>query len=431
MKKQSNKNSFAKYKEALHFVDNISTYSTHKKIRVAKNSPDFFLARRKYYLKLVGSPEKYFKYIHITGTAGKGSVSNMVHNVLVCAGKKSGLFTSPYVTSAIEKIKVGELYISQDEFVTIVDGLKPMVIKASKSKFGAPSHFELFLIIALIYFKNKKCEYVVLEVGIGGKFDVTNIMPRSTSAVTNVDYDHTKILGKTLREIAEDKAGVIKEKGLFFTTEQRPALKKIFQRVCDEKKATPYFIEKQKTYLDYNRILVEKIAQSLGIEDMYIKEGIAKSKMPCRFEIVSTSPLVVLDGAHNRAKIKSTIANLKNFKFDKLTILITATKSLDEKKAVLEYLVPLADNIILTSLKSSERKSSHPNQFLPHIQSQMKKGAEVRVVMDHNEALDQALSLSKKNDCVLVTGSFFLAGEIRKNWYSEEWILENRKSYKD
>jgi len=158
----------------------------------------------------------------------------MIHEVLLVSGKKVGSFTSPFVVTSIEKVKVGELYISPEEFADIVEYLKPFIDEAYISgPYGRPSYFEIFFAIALVYFKQQKCEWVVLEVGLGGRYDATNIIERPiVTAITNIDYDHTEILGKTLKKIAFDKAGIIKTGAEFFTTEQNKSVLAVFSEIC-------------------------------------------------------------------------------------------------------------------------------------------------------------------------------------------------------
>ena len=155
------------------------------------HDPSIYIKRMRWFLDLLGNPEKDFKYIHITGTAGKGSVSTMLQDRMVRSGKRTGLFTSPFVTTSIEKIQVDELYIDPVEFADIVDGMKPMIDRAfAECPYGGPSYFERFLAIALVYFRKQKCEWVVLEVGCGGRHDATNVIPAPVvSAITNIDYD--------------------------------------------------------------------------------------------------------------------------------------------------------------------------------------------------------------------------------------------------
>lgn len=418
------------YKSAVVYVESFSNISLRKNFGTGAKDPSFFLERMKYFLDLIGNPEKGFKYIHITGTAGKGTVSTMVQEILHASGKKAGLFTSPYVTTTIEKIRVGDLYISPGDLVSIVGQLKPFIKKAEKEgKYGGPSAFEIFLAIAFIYFKKKKCEWVVLEVGLGGRYDATNVItsPKVT-AITNIDYDHTEILGKRLKQIGYDKAGIIKKGSMFFTAEQRPALLNLFKKICKEKGAVFNHIEKQKSHKEYNRLLATRMAESIGISEAAIEKGIKNTRLPCRFEIMQKNPLIILDGAHNRAKIRSTVRSLQDLKYDKLIVILSISNTKKDNLAIIEPVVSIADQIILTSTATEERRSVHPSVLLPHVNKYKKNKTKIEIIMNPKEAMTLARKNAKKEDCVLVTGSFFLAGDLRTLWFSEEWVMRNRRS---
>lgn len=425
------KNIYKNYSEAVEYIESFSNTSMRKNFGKGKRDFDFFLKRTRFFLDLLGSPDKEFEFIHVTGTAGKGSVSTMLEEVLTADGKKVGLHTSPHVTTSTEKIKANGKFISPEDFVRLVSKLKPFVEKAAMGPYGAPSAFELFFVLSLLYFKQQTCEWVVLEVGLGGRYDATNVIknPKAT-VITTIDYDHTEILGKTLKEIAYDKAGIIKRKSDFFTAEQRPSLKNLFKAICREKKSTYHEVLKQKNYHAYNTELVRLVARTLGIREAGIEKGIEHTKLPCRFEIVEENPLVVLDGAHNRAKIRSTLWNASQFTFNKLIVVAAIAETNKDHEPVLKLLAQKADHIIFTQMKENERRTVHPDKLVKDTTQFKTKKLSLHSIASPKEALKFALQLANKNDMVLVTGSFFLAGELRKKWYPEEWVLKNRKSFK-
>ena len=350
--------------------------------------------------------------------------------MLVADGKNAGLFTSPYVTTFTEKIKVGNKYMSAKEYVAIVDYLRPFITKATAGKYGHPSAFELCLAIALLYYQQQKCDWVVLEVGLGGRYDATNVItaPKVT-AITNIDYDHTEILGKTLKKIANDKGGIIKKGSAFFTSEQRPALISIFKKICKEQGASFEKIPKQKDYKEYNLLLATHIAKSVGISAAAIEQGIKNVRLPCRFEIVATNPTIILDGAHNRAKIRTTISNLKKLSYKKLFVITGLSDTNNDRLAIIKPLLYVADVFIATTTNTSDRPSMHPNAFKAHVSKHVGKKTKFMSFENPYEALKTAQKLAKEGDCILVTGSFFLAGELRKIWYPEEWVVEHQTSF--
>ena len=418
------------FRKALAFVEGFSNISFRKNYGREKKNPELFIRRTSQFLNLIGNPDKSFKFVHVTGTAGKGTVSTMIHNALVLEGKRVGLFTSPYTTTAIEKIKVNNLYISPQEFTQILNHLKPFIAKAQRNPVGGPSAFELFLAIALLYFKKMKCEWVVLEAGLGGRYDATNVIksPRVT-AITNIDFDHTEILGKTLKEIALDKGGIIKKNSVFLTTETRPALLAIFKSLCRSKGARFLEVSKQGNYHDKNLALARKAAQIIGVSEKNIEQCLERTVLPCRFEKVSQSPTIILDGAHNRVKMRSVVTNLAKLKYQKLFIILAVANTNKDSKAAIKPLVPLADEVVLTSFSRGDQYSIHPKVILSEVNRFKRKGVAVKIIENPDQALDYLLAKSNPKDCVLVTGSFFLAGQMRKRWYPEDLVLRHRKSF--
>lgn len=424
------KNDFNRFHKAVAYIDSLANLPLFAEyMRPGKQPhPEIYLKRMRYFLKLLGNPERSFKFVHITGTAGKGTVATMIHNSLVASGRKVGLFTSPFVVSPIEKIQVGNFYIDPDEFADLIEAIKPAIDTAYRSgKFGRPSHFEIYFAVALLYFKQKNCHWVVLEVGCGGRYDATNIIKAPVaSAVTCIDYDHTEILGKTLNAIARDKAGVIKRGSQFFTTEKRSVLLKIFECVCGEKGSS--FNRVMPKAGDSNQALAEAVARAIGVSDNSIRKGIAKTRLPARFEVVSRRPLIIIDGAHNRAKVSHTAGNLRKLQFKKLFLLMALADNKDSHD-IFRQIVPMADEIYFTRFATKDRKPAPPARLTIEARRYLKTGAFTRLFLDSADALALAWRRADKDDCILVTGSFFLAGELRKRWFPEENILKRRRSF--
>ena len=430
---------FTRYFNAVRFLEGLSNVRGKDYMNDRKN-PGVYLKRMRYFLDLLGKPERGMQFVHITGTAGKGSVSNMVHAMLGASGRraglprrnsqvKAGLFTSPFSTTSIEKIKVGGTYISPDAFADIVENMKPAIDEAyAKGPYGGPSYFEIFLAMALVYFKRERCTWAVLEVGCGGRYDATNVIrnPRVT-AITNIDYDHTHILGKTLKKIAWDKAGIVKPGARFFTTETRPHLLEIFKRICAEKSVRGEFLGvRGLSAQEKNAVLARSIGSALGLSDSAIEKGIASARMPCRFELMQKGPAVILDGAHSPVKMRSTAEQASALAYRKL-ILVVAIADNKDTSETLEAIIPLADTIIFTRFEN-ERKCADPKRLAGESAPFRKKSAGIAFRYDPLQALQKAMKEAGKDDLILVTGSFFLAGELRKKWYPEEWVLKHRRS---
>jgi len=425
------KNKFEKYRQSINYLESLFNLPQPDYLST-KSSRTLFLKRFSYFLNILGNPQIGPQYIHIGGTSGKGSTANMIHSILTEAGKRTGLYTSPFPTTTIEKIKFRDLLISPDEFAGLMEKIKPAVDETyQKSPFGRPSYYEICTAIAFLYFKQKKCDYVVLEVGLGGRYDATNIIPAAKITVINlIDFDHTNLLGKTLREIAKEKAGIIKPKTTFFTIDENNGqVLKYLQTICRAKKAEFNLVSPQKKYpinllgdhQQKNAALADAVGAKLGIKPSIINAGLQKTRLSCRMEMIQTNPKVILDGAHNRSKIKTTIETLKNLTYKKLYLIISLTNERDASQ-VFKELFPLADYILATRYQSVMKKCRPPLQLVKNV-----KTNNYKIFLDPKMALKEALRRAGSNDLILVTGSFYLAGEIRKQWRDEEKILKERK----
>ncbi len=421
------------YFEAVKYVESLFNIPLEDK-HSTDDGGKICLDRFNYLLKLLGNPHKNLNYIHVGGTSGKGSVATMIHNILNTAGYKPGLYLSPHPTTSIERIQVGNLLISPSEFAQIVQSLKPILDRYyQKSPYGRPSYFEIMTAIAFIYFKQKKCDYVILEVGLGGRYDATNVIARPKITVINlIDYDHTEILGKNLPDIAKEKAGIIKNKTNFFTTAKNKSLVlKIFEKACKRNNAEFNVIDFKKSdfrlnllgkHQQQNAALAAAVGEKLGVTQRIIRRALRQTKMSCRFEIIQKKPLVVLDGAHNRSKMKTVVENLKNLTYKKLYLIIGLTSERDPND-IFKDITPLAHRVFITRYQATKRRCYPPKKLAEKI----KTGKPAEIFLDSTMALNRALKLAGKNDLILVTGSFYLAGEVRRHWRPEIKILKERK----
>lgn len=415
---------FNKYFEAVRYLDSLVNLPI-KDYLLDKKDRSFYIARLKWFLNSLDNPHQGFKYVHITGTAGKGTTTATVHQILAAAGKKVGSYYSPHPTTPIERIKVNDKYISPDDFAELIEVIKPkMDLAYKKSPYGRPSYFETFLTIAFLYFKKTKCEYVALEAGLGGTYDATNIITKPIiTAITNVDYDHLDILGKTLTKIAADKAGIIKKGSIFLTAEQRPHLLKIFSERCEKLKVP---MVKVKIEGDGNNFLAKAIARQLKISEKIINKKY-EIKSPCRFETIQKKPLVIIDGAHNPIKLAYLAEKIKSVNCKKLNVIMAMSANKDIC-ASLGKIVPLADQLILTRFLTIKRRSAYIED-LYRLSKKINKNLPIKTYLDPWQALRAGLKITKPGDCLLITGSFFLAGELRTHWIPEERILSNRNSF--
>lgn len=447
-----------KFSEAKKFLDSLVNipdpvpfFGTRRSRRSRRSRRKFFILRLRFLLNLLGNPDRDLKFVHITGTSGKTSTTFFVSGILQAAGFRVGTFVSPHTVSITERIHLGDRLIAGNELAEIVQELKPLLaLAAEKSPYGCPSFFEIMLCVAILYFKKQKCDYAVLEAGIGGMFDATNVIKKSAvSIITNVGLDHVDVLGKTKEDIALDKAGIIKGGGKFFTAERDPKICQLFQNVCRNKKV-PF----RKINGDYkiitndlsgvkfeyqgkvfktklvgehqaaNAVLAfEAVKKIVGGDFAAMKKGIASTFVPCRLEEMPGLPKVILDGAHNVDKMKTTAEFIRNFPYKKLHLVIGLAKNKDAE-GVLREIVPLADKVYLTRFLNRRR-----TQFLGRMSQIAGKltDKKITVFIDPEDAINAAKKAAAKDDLILVTGSFFLSGELRGEWFSEKYILEKRK----
>jgi dihydrofolate synthase / folylpolyglutamate synthase len=432
--------------------DPIPFFGKSRQSKKRREKRKFFISRLRFLLKLIGNPDHGLKFIHITGTSGKTSTTFFTAGILQAAGFKVGVFVSPHVTSITERIHLNDKLISAAELTEIIAYLEPFLsICAAKSPYGCPSFFETMLAVAIVYFKKQKCDYAVLEAGIGGMFDATNVIKNNkASVITNVGLDHTDVLGKTREEIARDKAGIIKRGGKFFTAERDPKIYKIFADICHAKKV-PFrringdykIIKNDLSGVNFsyagknfkiglpgdhqvvNAVLAfETVKNIVGDDLQAMKKGIAKIFVPCRLEEVSTCPQIILDGAHNVDKMKTTAEFVRQSKYRKLHLIIGLSKNKDVE-GILREIIPLADKIYLTRFLHRDRKGQYL-QKMNLIATRLNRNKPLFFI-DPHEAMRVARKNAGKNDLILVTGSFFLAGELRGEWFPEEYILEKRK----
>jgi dihydrofolate synthase / folylpolyglutamate synthase len=428
-------NNFSKYYQAVRYVESLSKTPKPEKVK-GKDNRHYMMQRIAAFMEFLGNPQLGQKYIHITGTSGKGSTACMMQSVLVAAGFKTGLFLSPHTTAKIDRMRINYLFISPEEFSKIVDEIKPAVIKMKKSEFGRPTHFEICLAIAFIYFKRHHCDYVVLEVSCGGKYDATNIIPAPVITLINlVDYDHEHVLGRTLEAIARQKAGIIKPGTTCITVSQnKKAVIDVISKKCQLEGAVfkktsinkKFDLEMAGGHQQINANLVATACRYFKIPEIIIKKGLKKAKIPCRFEIIQKNPLVIIDGAHNNSKLESTLKTLANLTYDRLFIIIALS---EKKKAEILYknIAGLADFILVTEHKNKFHKSIAAENIKSEI---IKYNPAKKILIFNNpgKALRQALRQANKKDIILITGSLYLAGELRKYWVPEEKILNRRKS---
>jgi dihydrofolate synthase/folylpolyglutamate synthase len=398
------------------------------------------LERIEYICNKLGNPQNNYPAIHVGGSNGKGSVCQYLNSILVLNGCNVGMYTSPHLQQFSERFIVNDKEISEKEVIDLVENVKPIVEEMKDT----PTFFEVVTAMAFQYFSDKKVEYAIVEVGLGGRFDATNIVKPLVSVITNVTPEHQDRLGKNIEDIAFEKAGIIKTKVAVVTAASGKALEVIKKKMFENNNSGIFvdrdFYEKISGGIDWQEYLVhgvlkdyklrismpgvfqgENLAVAIAtvealqrngvfITDESIVEGVEKTKYSGRMEIIGYEPILLLDGAHNIAGMQSLKVSLeKDFVFNKLILIIgiLSDKNIDE---MLKAIVPIADTIIVT--KSSNDRACDP-VVLKNKVLEIDSKKEVLVKEQLKDAIDFAKSVAKKDDLVVITGSLFTVGDAR------------------
>ncbi len=405
-----------------------------------------YLKRMQFLLDLLGNPEKQIPhYIHVTGTSGKGSVSTYLHNILVADGKKVGLTTSPHPTKLTERWRTNDKNMSEREFIQIVETFKPVLDQYVRtSPYDMVSFFEITTAIALYYFAQKKVEWAVVEVGCGGRYDSTNILPwKDVAIITNIGLDHTEILGDTKEKIAYEKAGIIMKDSAVFIGEKNKRLQSIFTKewrkvsgrsilftpttpptVISRTITGQRFKYNNKTYAiqapgihqTTNAALAIDVAEYLGCSTKAIQTGLQRATQPLRMEVVQHSPTIILDGAHNADKIKSSVETILSMKKKNQRIhLVLGFSENKDTTSMIKKLTSLQPVSVACTRNTSNafRKVMSPI-IMERIVKKILPKTTTNVFLEPQEALHWSKSQAKKQDIILVTGSIFLSGELRR-----------------
>ncbi len=402
------------------------------------------LERMNKLLRKLGNPEKSLQVIHIAGTNGKGSVCRYIYEALRAEGYKTGLFTSPFLEVFHERIELDGKYISDEDLSRCTDVVLEKVKEMTEEGQESPTEFEVVTAIAFVYFQEKNTDFVVLEVGLGGRGDSTNVVQSPlVSVISSISLDHTDRLGHTIPEIASEKAGIIKEKvPVIIGTDREDAIKVIEER-AKTLEAPVYKARNIKYDVIYESlegcqfeteimdkefcieismigkhqienaitalyaIEVMRKNGSLVINDQSIQRGFKKAKQIGRFEIMSKNPYVIIDGAHNpdgTRVLKETV--LKHFKGKR--ILITMGILADKEPTLIDNMLEISKNFVITEPDSPRKmKAAELAEII------WNKGGTCKVFEKPEEAVAYSMSKSKDYDLLLFSGSLYLIGKIR------------------
>jgi dihydrofolate synthase / folylpolyglutamate synthase len=423
------------YDEALKWI--------HQRLRLGMKPG---LKRMEWMMDKLGHPERRVKAVHIAGTNGKGSTLCYLRQILQEAGYSVGTFTSPYVEQFNERISVNGQPISDAELLQLAQTIEPLAEELGKTELGEPTEFEIITAMMFYYFgKVNIQDVVVIETGLGGRFDSTNIIYPLLSIITNIGYDHMHILGETLEAIAFEKAGIIKPGVPVITAVEQPEALQVIKERAAEAKAKAYILDRDFAAADFepietgeqfsvetpfaqyprlattmfgahqvkNAALAVMAADYLRtyysfiIEESHIRSGIEQAQWLGRFERISNEPLMIIDGAHNEEGIQSLIETVKTHYADKAVHILFAALTDKPLNKMIQPLANMAASITFTSFdfpraataKQLEELCSHPNKACTE---------------NWQEWLTEKQEKYTEQDLFLITGSLYYISEVRK-----------------
>ncbi len=426
-------------KKELHlFLDSLINYEIQSTPSYHKKHYNTFFVKE--FLDEFHHPEKDFKVIHIAGTNGKGSLAHLLTHILSSKGYTVGTYTSPHLVTLNERIQLNKDIIDDSSLIHLTNTLIKKLPKISMS----PTFFEALTSMAVLYFKDMKCDYVILETGLGGRLDSTNFTTDKLSIINTIAMDHMNLLGNNIEKIALEKAGIIKQGNTIILGKQQKQIYPLFDRLSQKLQsplyqyAKDYSIHNIRTleegvsfhYSDLNnsdyilgeiKIPLLSIFQALNTAITLKALSVMKIPftfnemnnilkdftLPGRFQLVRKSPFIILDGAHNVHAIRSLKVNLKlRFNNTRFKVLIIAIVQDKDYKTILPIILPYFDQIIISKLNFNIKKDISSDLF----EASKNIHNNVQYASSFQEAFKQIKELQPK-DLVVVTGSYYLVGE--------------------
>jgi len=424
------------YNEAISYLENCHRFGS-------KQGHENF----KKLMALLGEPQKNLKVIHVAGTNGKGSTCAMIYSILIKQGYSIGLFSSPHLERYNERIALNGEDISDFDFIKHIEIVKNKVFELFDGTDEFFSFFEIITAAAFNYFNEKKADFVVLEVGLGGRLDSTNIIKNPlVCVITSINYDHVEYLGNSISEIAREKGGIIKKNSPVVLYSQQKKVYNIIKEICSEKNSELFYTEDyginiinrdlkgtvfsvKNNYFSYENIFVGLCGdyqvlnacnalmtvevlkkQGVFISDKAVLEGLEKAYIRGRMHIIMRKPLFILDGAHNIGGADFLNIFLQRLKTGnkKITIIIGILKDKNYIE-MLDKITQFCDNIIFTEADSKRAVKSE-------ILFKSRAFDDKRVFLEENfqNAVKLALKISDEKDCIVCTGSLYLVGDVLK-----------------
>jgi len=435
------------YEKVVQFLQSQTDYERMRIVRY--NTTTFNLDRMRRLLKYLGNPHLNFKSAHVAGTKGKGSTCHMLAAMLQSAGFKVGLYTSPHLVDMRERIRINGEMISRHDMIRLVRRIEPIVRKMSADP---PTFFEILTAIGFSYFSDKKINIAVIETGLGGRLDSTNVIMPEVTGITSISYDHMAVLGNTLAKIAEEKAGIFKKGVPAVSVIQAPEASAVLERVARNVHAPLEFVgtdiefshrfevtrprgphvrvclttersrfehltvpligEHQALNCGLALAMLDKLkSRGLEFDDARAIEGLQNLQLPGRIEVVWHSPKVILDGAHNAASVQALFRGISQYiPYDSMIVIFGCNidKDID---GMLEQVSLGADKVIFTKVDENP-KSASPEELSARYVERFGKMAQVAA--NFEEAMEIANRAITREDLVTVTGSFYLIGQAKQ-----------------
>lgn len=396
---------------------------------------DLRLDRMRQALALFNHPENQFPSLHIAGTNGKGSTAALLHNILQQAGYRTALYTSPHLESFTERIRIGHEEIAQTEVVSLADEIWQRTAEANVPL----TFFEFITVMAFIYFARNRVDVAVVEVGLGGRLDATNVVTPLVSVITTIAKDHEAYLGPDELSIAREKGGIIKPRIPVICGKVSEPVTAVLQEIARLRESPAYFLGTSFSFLLKNERLfdyigikqnlsglalalrgrhqlanaslalaaLELVNEHFPVPQAALRYGLETVRWPGRLEVISERPLVILDGAHNPEGVRALADALIELRQGRKIKLLFATMADKEWQLMLEILAKLADEMIFTRV--SMERSADPELLAKNIPVPIPS----RVIQDSQTALAALLDRAQPDDILVVAGSLYLLGEVR------------------
>ena len=397
------------------------------------------LSRTRELLAKLGNPEKKLKFVHVAGTDGKGSTSSYIASVLQKAGYVTGLYTSPYIIKFNERMQINGQMIEDDELIELTEIIRPI----ADSMKDTPTEFEMITALGMLWFYRKKCDIVVLEVGMGGELDSTNVIDTPEVAVlTSMGFDHTAFLGPTMTDIAGAKAGIIKENGLVASYGSNEEADAVFEKKCREKNCELHVCDFGRldvlstdlsgstfNYRDYRDVRISLAGSfqprnaSLAIEaiellrkkgyritDENIYDGLKSVYWPGRFEVLMNSPTFILDGAHNPHGMEAAVQSLKAVGNGKKYVIIMGVMADKEVDAMVKLLLPVSSKFF--TVRPDNPRAMEAGALAELIRQ---CGGEAESAESTDDAVKKAVEFAGEEGMVSAIGSLYFSSDVRKS----------------